>query len=86
MAIGWLVSYVVTVAICYLALDTRWMIVLVGSTLPAFFAGPTVGMLLSLRTYMARERAAAERARLVRDGSLVELQRASLPSAAESAA
>lgn len=51
--VGLAVSYVVTVGICLLALDGDWKIALIGSLLPAGFAGPFIGILLSLRAYLA---------------------------------
>ena len=52
-AIGLVVAYVVTVGICLLALDGGWKVSLIGSLLPAGFAGPFVGVLLTLRHYLA---------------------------------
>ena len=46
-------AYLVTAAICLLALGADMKVVLVGSLLPALFAGPFVGILHSLRRFMA---------------------------------
>lgn len=51
--IGLVAAYVVTVGICLLALDGDWKVSLIGSLLPAGFAGPFVGILLTLRRYLA---------------------------------
>lgn len=45
-------AYAVTVAICYPGLG-NWKDALLGAMLPALFAGPFVGLLLTLRAYMA---------------------------------
>ena len=60
-AIGLVVAYMVTVGICVVALDGDWKVSLIGSLLPAGFAGPFVGVLLTLRSYLA-EHAEAPRA------------------------
>jgi len=53
--IGLVIAYVVTVGICLAALSGDWKVSLIGSLLPALFAGPFVGVLLSLRTYLAEQ-------------------------------
>ena len=53
--VGLTVSYVVTVGICLLALDGDWKVSLIGALLPAGFAGPFIGILLTLRSYLAAQ-------------------------------
>lgn len=62
VATGLAGAYATTVTICLLALGADMKIALVGSLLPALFAGPFVGILLSLRRYMAEQAVANEKA------------------------
>lgn len=59
VVVGLVSAYVLTVTICLLALGAEMKVALVGSLLPALFAGPFVGILLSLRRFMADQAAGA---------------------------
>ena len=57
VAAGLVAAYVVTVALCLLALGAEMKVALVGSLLPALFAGPFIGILLSLRRFLVDQAA-----------------------------
>lgn len=58
VAVGLVGAYICTVTICLLGMGADLKIALVGSLLPALFSGPFVGILLSLRRFMADQQVA----------------------------